>query len=249
MNPDPHKPLRDDVRLLGGMLGETVRAQAGDTVFQAVERVRRLSKSARAGNDDDFQALADELSDMPIERLLPVARAFGQFLHLANIAEQHHRVRRRRAYQRDRDAPPQRGSCDDVFGRLLATGVTPDRLWEAVCAMRVELVATAHPTAVARRRIVQKHNRIAATLARRDRTDLTVPEQVEVDDALRREVLSAWGTREVRDQRPTPIDEVRSGLIVFEQSLWDAMPHYVRSIDGALRRTTAPTPPCPSAKT
>jgi phosphoenolpyruvate carboxylase len=238
MSLDPHKPLRDDVRLLGGLLGETVRAQAGDTVFQTVERVRRLSKSARAGNDADFQTLADELADMSIDHLLPVARAFGQFLHLANIAEQHHRVRRRREYQRDRNAPPQRGSCDDVFERLLAAGVTPDRLWEAVRTVRVELVVTAHPTEVARRRIVQKHNRIAATLARRDRPDLTVSEQTDVDDALRREVLSAWGTGEVRNHRLTPIDEVRSGLIVFEQSLWDALPQYVRSVDGALRRTT-----------
>jgi phosphoenolpyruvate carboxylase len=238
MDPDPHKPLRDDVRLLGGLLGETVRAQAGDGIFQTVERVRRLSKSARAGNDADFQTLAGELSEMPVDHLLPVARAFGQFLHLANIAETHHRIRRRRQYQRDPATPPQRGSCDDVFARLVAGGLTPDALWEAVRTLQVELVVTAHPTEVARRRIVQKHNRIAAALARRDRPDLTLPEQADVDDALRREVLSAWGTSEVRGHRPTPLDEVRSGLIVFEQSLWDALPQYVRSVDRALRRTT-----------
>ena len=65
---------------------------------------------------------------MPVDEALPVARAFSHFLNLANIAEQHHRIRRRRAYQRDADAPPQIGSCDETFGRLIAAGIAPDRL-------------------------------------------------------------------------------------------------------------------------
>jgi len=236
--PDPHKPLRDDVRLLGELLGDTIRAQAGEAVFATVERVRTLAKSARAGNDADFRVLADELSRIAVDDALPIARAFAHFLHLANIAEQHHRVRRRRAYLRDPRAAPQRGSCADGFARLLASGITPDRLHEAVSALQVELVLTAHPTEVARRRLVQKHNRIAAALAMRDRPDLTTPEQGDLVAALRREIQAAWATSDVRAQRPTPIDEVRSGLIVFEQSLWDALPSYVRSLDRALRDST-----------
>src|SRR5512144_2297557 len=118
--PDPHQPLRDDVRLLGELLGETVRAQAGEGAFRTVERVRALAKSARAGNDSDFHVLSDELSHLSLDEALLLARAFAQFLHLANIAEQHHRVRRRRAYQRDPTAGPQRGSCEETFARLLA---------------------------------------------------------------------------------------------------------------------------------
>jgi len=235
---DPHKPLRDDVRLLGELLGDTVRAQAGDRIFAAVERVRALAKSGRAGNDGDFRELADELSRMDVDDALSIARAFAHFLHLANIAEQHHRVRRRRAYLRDPDAAPQRGSCADGFARLLAAGVTPDQLHASVSGLRVELVLTAHPTEVARRRLVQKHNRIAAALAQRDRPDLTAPEQDDLIAAIRREIEAAWGTSDVRRERPTPIDEVRSGLIVFEQSLWDALPQYVRSVDRALRSST-----------
>jgi len=235
---DPHKPLRDDVRLLGELLGDTVRAQAGDRIFATVERVRALAKSGRAGNDADFRELADELSRMAVDDALPIARAFAHFLHLANIAEQHHRVRRRRAYLRDPASAPQRGSCADGFARLLAAGITPDQLYTAVSALQVELVLTAHPTEVARRRLVQKHNRIAAALAQRDRPDLTAPEQADVLAGIRREIQTAWGTTEVRQQRPTPIDEVRSGLIVFEQSLWDALPQYLRSVDRALRAST-----------
>ena len=142
---------------------------------------RWRSRPARAGSGNEaFAALADVLARMSLDEALPVARAFAQFLHLANIAEQHHRVRRRRAYQRDPTRTPQRGSCEDSFARLLAAGITPDRLHEAVCALQIELVLTAHPTEVARRRIVQKHNRIARALATRDRPDLTLLEREEL---------------------------------------------------------------------
>lgn len=234
---DPHKPLRDDVRLLGEVLGDTIRAQAGEALFETVERVRVLSKQVRAG-EADLKALAAELSQVPLADALPLARAFAHFLQLANIAEQHHRIRRRRAYQRDPGAAPQRGSCADGFAALLASGVTPDDLFSAVCALRIELVLTAHPTEVARRTFVQKYNRIASLLSVRDRTDLTAPEHAELTDALRREVMTAWGTTEWRQQRATPLDEVRAGLLVFEQSLWEALPRYLRSVSDALRAST-----------
>jgi phosphoenolpyruvate carboxylase len=121
---------------------------------------------------------------------------------------------------------------------LLAGGLTADRLHEAVCAIQIELVLTAHPTEVARRTLVQKYNRIAAALAVRDRLDLTAIEHDELVAALRREIGTAWETSEVRHERPTPLDEVRSGLIVFEQSLWDALPQYLRGVDRALRART-----------
>jgi phosphoenolpyruvate carboxylase len=235
---DPHKGLRHDVRLLGELLGETLRQQCGDALFDRVEQVRALAKSARAGADPDFAELAAMLGDLPVEAAIPLARAFTHFLNLANVAEQHHRIRRRRAYLRDPHAAPQRGSCADTFARLVAGGVTREHLYESVCALRIELVLTAHPTEVSRRTLIHKYNRIAALLGEHDRPDLTVPEREEVLIALRREVVSAWDTDEVRRERPTPLDEVRSGLIVFEQSLWNALPRFLRSVDRALRATT-----------
>ena len=237
MTDDPHQPLRDDVRLLGDLLGQTLRTLEGQELFDTVERVRALAKSARAGAAGDFETLATELSRMPVQAALPVARAFAHFLHLANIAEQHHRIRRRRDYQRE-GAPPQRGSCVEAFARLLAAGVTPDGLHEAVSALRIELVLTAHPTEIARRTMVQKYNRIAAALAEQDRADLTTPERDEIEAKLLAEIMAAWGTDEVRPERPTPLDEVRSGLIVFDESLWDAVPRYLRGVDRALLAAT-----------
>src|SRR5215208_2827580 len=147
MAPDPHKPLRDDVRLLGELLGETLRRDEGIGLYERVERVRALAKRTRTGaSGEDFERLGEELRAMPTDAALPVARAFAHFLNLANIAEQHHRVRRRREYQRDPDALPQPGSCEEVFGRLRADGISADTLFEAVMSLRIELVLTAHPT-------------------------------------------------------------------------------------------------------
>jgi phosphoenolpyruvate carboxylase len=244
---DPHKPLRDDVRLLGELLGQTLQAHAGRALFERVERVRALAKSGRSGHEHDFRVLADELRQMSTDEALPVARAFTHFLHLANIAEQHHRIRRRRQYRADPDAPPQRGSCEDGFARLIAEGVSPDALFDAVSALRIELVLTAHPTEIARRTLVHKYNRIARLLAKRDRPDLTAPERDALIDALQREIAGAWGTSDLRAERPTPLDEVRSGLIIFEQSLWEAVPEYLRAVDRALVATTGRSLPLDAA--
>jgi len=118
------KPLRDDVRLLGELLGETLRAHGGEELFETVERVRALSKASRT-DDSRFHQLAALLAKLPVESATPLARAFAHFLNLANVAEQHHRIRRRRAYLADPNARPQTGSCQETFERLVAGGIAP----------------------------------------------------------------------------------------------------------------------------
>ena len=236
---DPHSPLRDDVRLLGKLLGETLRTHGGTGVFETVERVRMLSKASRAdGEEGKFNELASLLSQLPVASATPLARAFAHFLNLANVAEQHHRIRRRRAYLADPKSPPQAGSCRETFARLTSGAIGPQDLFDAICKLRIELVLTAHPTEVSRRTLIHKYNRVAELLAARDHVDLTVPEREEVLDALRREIVSAWETDEVRHDRPSPLDEVRGGLIVFEQSLWQAVPAFLRSVDTALQQVS-----------
>ena len=236
-NTDTRASLRRDVDLLGRLLGETLKDQGGPHLFDAVERVRAAAKSAREGGQSDREALSGLLADMAVEEAVPVARAFSHFLTLANIAEQYHRIRRRRARQAD-GQPPQRGSLDDGMGRLLAGGVTPEKLREAVLGLEIGLVMTAHPTEVVRRTLLHKHGRIAELLAENDRDDLTPAERKENRAALKREVASIWLTDEVRRSQPTPMDEARSGLVVFEQVLWDALPAWLRGLDGALQRHT-----------
>jgi phosphoenolpyruvate carboxylase len=235
---DPHQPLRDDVHLLGELLGEMVRAKHGADLFARIEEVRALAKQAGAGDAAAFERLGDLLRSMPLDQAVPVARAFAQFLALANVAEQHHRVRRRREHAREGQGRPQPGSCDETFARLRTSGVEAAALAHAVEALRIELVLTAHPTEIVRRTVLQIQRRIAAALALRDRPDLTPAERDDASLALRREIATAWDTDEVRGQQVTPLDEVRAGLVVFEQTIWDAVPTYLRALDRALSAET-----------
>ena len=239
--------LRDDVRLLGELLGETLRLREGQSLYDTVERVRALSKLGRSGSGHDVEALAGVLRDLPVESALPVARAFSHFLTLANIAEQHHRVRRRREYLRNPGAGPQPASCEETFPRLVARGTTADALYDAALSLDIELVLTAHPTEITRRTLIHKHLHIADALMRLDRPDLTVPERAETIEELRREIAAAWETEEIRPRRPDPLDEVTSGLLIFEQTLWDALPRYLHSLDAALRKATGRTLPLDAA--
>ena len=231
---DPHQPLRDDVRLLGRLLGDVLKSQEGLPLFETVERVRRLAKQLRASGEKDLAELSQELSKLRLKDAVPMARAFAHFLTLANIAEQHHRIRRRRDYQHDAEPTPQPGSCMEAFPRLVASGVSPDELFKKVSALSIELVLTSHPTEVVRRTLRQKHREIAHCLERLDRPDLTAHERNGVLESLRREIAASWTTDEIYHHRPTPLDEVRWGLVVFEQTLWDAVPAYLREVDAAL---------------
>jgi phosphoenolpyruvate carboxylase len=240
---DPHQPLRDDVRLLGGLLGETLRRQEGPALYERVERVRAFAKRTRRSGIDEtraerFATLGSELRAIPVDSAVPVARAFAHFLNLANVAEQHHRVRRRRDYLRNPRARPQPGSIEETLPRLLAAGITADALHAAVCGLRIGLVITAHPTEIMRRTLQHKYNVIAQALAGLDRPDLTVVERAGLTDTLRREIAAAWETEEVRRERPSPLDEVRSAMAVFEETLWDALPQFLRSLDRTLTLET-----------
>ena len=235
---DSQKPLRDDVRLLGTLLGETLTRKEGADLYTCVERVRTLAKQARRDEGDDrYRALADELAAMPIERAILVVRAFSQFLHLANVAEQHHRIRRRRARQCDPLGTPAAWSLEETLPRLAAQ-TSPERLRDAILGLRIELVMTAHPTEMMRRTLQVKYNAIATALESLDRSDTTPVERETLVATLAREITAAWETEEVRRERPSPLDEVRAAFAVFEHTLWRAIPEYLRTVDRTLTRVT-----------
>ncbi len=234
---DPHAPLRDDVRHLGEVLGRVLAAREGTAFLERVEQVRALAKSTRAGDERAAAELSALLGGLPLRDVHRVARAFAHFLALANVAEQHHRLRRRRAYLCDPDAPPQRASTAEVLTRLRAD-VAADTLHDAICRMRVELVLTAHPTQAWRPTLLRRQRRITELLALRDRGGSTPEEARALEADLLREITVVWGTDEVRARRPSVIDEVRGGLAYFEHSLWDAVPAFLRDLDRHLSATT-----------
>ncbi len=235
---DPHARLRNDIRWLGTILGDTLREQEGVALYEHVERIRQLARTARASDPPDYAAVSAALAELKLSEAETVARAFSHFLTLANIGERHHQVRRRRDHARVPDAAPQRGSFEDTFRTLLGQGLAPEALHAAVSRLAVELVLTAHPTQVVRRTLLQKHDRLERCLAKRDVSDLTVGERADVEAEVRRTVAEMWETDEVRHHKPTPLEEARGGLVVFERTLWDVIPRVVRDLDSALRDAT-----------
>ncbi len=229
-------PLRDDVRLLGRLLGEILQEQVGKEFYDTVERVRLSAKGARAGRDTDRGVLEDELRGLDTQTILNIARAFSFFLNLANIAGQHHRARRSRTDIAN--DIPQSGSLRLVFERLTGAGIAPETLYDTVTQLDVELVLTAHPTEITRRTLLKKFNRIADALNRRDHIDKYSEAHTVIVEELKREITAAWFTDEIRRTAPTPVDEARSGLAVVEQSLWYAAPRYMRELDKVLRTFT-----------
>ena len=234
MNTDIHAPLRDDVRRLGEILGDNIRDQMGEAIYDKVETIRSLAKSGRRSGD--WQPLLAIMNSLQEAELVPVARAFAHFLNYANIAEQHHRVRRRRAYEMDEAAAPQPGTLAELMPRLIAAGVAPDQIHKTLLDMRIELVLTAHPTEITRRTLLRKHNDIDELLESLDRPDLTPGERQTLLNQLRRRIVASWRTDEIRRHKPTPVDEAKWGFGTVERTLWGALPKCLRLLDGQLQK-------------
>ncbi|BFM16654.1 phosphoenolpyruvate carboxylase [Maricurvus nonylphenolicus] len=236
MTNDLHMPLREDVRLLGDLLGDTLRDQVDESLLNTVEKIRTLAKEAR--NDGDWQPLLDIMSELPDSDLVPVARAFTHFLNYANIAEQHHRVRRRKDHQRDTEAAAQEGSIQELIPRLLKAGHDPKHIANTVAQLQTELVLTAHPTEVTRRTLLRKYDDISFILEQLDRPDLTPRERQSQLDRLRRRIIAGWQTDEIRRHKPTPVDEAKWGFATIESTLWHALPEFLRTLDDQLQELT-----------
>jgi phosphoenolpyruvate carboxylase len=207
------KRLRADVRLLGELLGRVLVEQEGEWLLDLEEDLRSLARSGREGDEAARRALAGRVAGLTVERQGAALRAFGLFFQLANIAEQHHRLRRLREYEHEGQVA--RESLDDALARL--EGVDVAALIER---LTVSPVFTAHPTEATRRTILVKHMRIAALLAERDDPFLPETARDAVERMLAEEITILWQTDEVRAQRPRVVDEIRNGLWFFEHSLW-----------------------------
>lgn len=230
----------DDFRLLQSLLDEVLQREVGPKFMEKVERTRTLAQSGcnmrSAGIEDTAelieQQLAKELSNMTLEEALSLARTFSHYLNLMGTAETHHRV------SKNREAAHLSKSCHDTFSLLVQSGVSPDTLYDTVTKQQVEIVVTAHPTQINRRTLQYKHIRIAHLLEYKDRQDLGREDKEMGIEDLRREITSVWQTDELRRHKPTPVDEARAGLNIVEQSLWKAVPHYLRRLSNALKKET-----------
>jgi phosphoenolpyruvate carboxylase len=210
--------------------------QEGEDLLATEERIRRLSRAARSGAPRDELRAAVRALDIEGQGL--VQRAFALYFQLANLAEQHHRVRRRRQYEHEERVP--RESLADAFARLEEAGVTRRQLEAAAARVSLELVLTAHPTEATRRTFLAAHLRLADYLSELDDPTLPSSRRQEIEAALAEEITALWQTDEVREQRPRVVDEIRHGLWFFEQSLFEAAPRLLASYRARLPDATAP---------
>lgn len=223
-------PLREDVRLLGNLLGETLKLHAGQDLFNQIEQIRALSKGARDGQVEAEKQLEQLFLSLEDAEILPLTRAFTHFLNFANIAEQYHVVRRRRQSEFD-DTAESPNPLVPLFEKFKQQEISADTLYQQICELKIELVLTAHPTEVSRRTLIQKYDGINNTLSKFDQQKLTPRERQAVLADLKQLISSAWQTDEIRQHRPTPIDEAKWGFTTIEQTLWNAVPKFIRELN------------------
>jgi phosphoenolpyruvate carboxylase len=223
---DKERPLREDTRLLGRLLGEVIAATRGADAFDVVEATRQSAVAYRRAEGGERAKHARELDGrlhaLPIERVLDVVRAFSYFSHLANIAEDQHQNRRRRIHRRA-GSQPQQGSLEATLASLKAARIDPKAWLELLARTEVSAVLTAHPTEVQRQSILDCERQIAKTLALRERA-LDDDERLECDRTLRRLVLALWQTAMLRLSKLRVIDEIENGLQYFRLSFLSELP-------------------------
>lgn len=215
--------------MLGHLLGNTIRDAHGEELLAKVETIRKLSKTARAGSDEDRNALIEEIKSLPDDQLTPVARAFSQFLNLTNMAEQYHTISRHcESHVCEPDA------ISTLFSKLNQSDVSKLDTAQAVRELNIELVLTAHPTEIARRTMINKLVKINECLSKLELGDISFSERDKTERRLEQLIAQAWHSDVIRQERPTPLDEAKWGFAVVENSLWQGIPDFLREFDQRL---------------
>lgn len=226
-------PLRDDIRFLGAVLGETIRDHEGPEVFDLIERVRVEAFRVRR-SEVERSAVADMLRDTDIRVALPLIRAFSHFLLLANLAEDLQRDRRRAVHVAAGE-PPQESSLAATYRKLDAARPDGDAVAELLSDALMSPVITAHPTETRRRTVFDVQARITELMRRRQRYTAAEPEYAEIDTQLRRQILLLWRTALIRLARLRIQDEIEVGLRYYDLTLLEVIPRINAEVRDALR--------------
>jgi len=230
---DKDLPLKEDIRLLGRLLGDTLREQEGDEAFRLIERIRQTAiHFRREGNERIRGELEDVLGQLSDADAVLVIRAFTYFSQLANIAEDLHRNRRRRAHQVA--GSPSREGIAVALEHVAEAGVGPEKIAAFFRDALISPVLTAHPTEVQRKSILDCQLEIARLLAERDRVDLTAEERAASEDELRRVVLTLWQTRMLRELRLKVHDEIENGLSYYRSTFLRELPRLYGEVEDHL---------------
>jgi len=226
-----------EVRLLGSLLGQTIVEQAGDDLFERIERIRTRAIALRRTNDVEGRLrFAEEFSSLDLGRSEAVIQAFALYFQLINLAEERQRVRTLRRRERSARGEMLEGSVSEAIERLRRLGRSEDEIDALMVRLVVNPVLTAHPTEVRRRTVLVALRRTAGLLERLDDPRLTPSEDREVRRRLREEITLLWRTSDLRAVTPTPLDEVRSAMTFFDATLFRVVPRLYRAFDAAFDR-------------
>lgn len=234
----PIEHLREDVRLLGSLLGQVLQEQVGSELLDQVERVRRLAIARRTDPSPDRErALRDVLWSLGVREAGMVIRAFTLYFHLINLAEEHHRLRTLRDREIRGQPAPRAESVASAVAALRSEGVGSRRLAFVLERLDIRPVFTAHPTEARRASVLVHLRAVADLLAALNHPQVTPEERRRAVDSLLAHITALWQTDEVRQRRPTPLDEVQGGLYYLERSAWDAVPILYRDLQEAVEAT------------
>ena len=229
---EKNRPLVDDIRLLGRILGGVIREQEGTAAFELIERVRQLSVAYRLKRDAQAgRALDRLLKNLSGDQTVSVIRAFSYFSHLANIAEDRHHVRRRDHHERQ--GHHQEGSLATSFERLAQAGIRAADIAKTLQHAHISPVLTAHPTEVQRKSILDAERAIAELVGDRDALR-TQRERVDNEAHLRARVTQLWQTRMLRTAKLTVADEIENALSYYRSTFLRQIPRLYREIEEAL---------------
>ncbi len=242
---DSERPLVEDIRLLGRILGDVIRTQEGPEAFELVEQIRKLSVAFRRDADHEAdKALKKLLKGLPGDRAVSVIRAFTYFSHLANLAEDRHHIRRRALHERA--GHTQEGSIDVALQRLRWAGITPKSISDMLATSYVAPVLTAHPTEVQRKSILDAERDIAHLLTERDAIkaraaavnaakDALTPKELAANELqMRARVMQLWQTRLLRFTKLTVADEIENALSYYEATFLREIPKLYAELEHAL---------------
>ncbi|HFQ93357.1 MAG TPA: phosphoenolpyruvate carboxylase [Anaerolineae bacterium] len=224
------------IRLLGDLLGRTLREQESIELFKIEERIRQAAKARRAGESAAARQLADAVAALSTEETRVVAAAFAMYFDLVNLAEEHQRVNVLREREARRYPEPIRESIGDAIARLKAAGAPREELAELLDRLDIELALTAHPTEAKRRTILSKVRWISQTLHILENMRLLPGEADSLKADLYAEITNFWLTARARAAKPTVTDEARTILYYVDETFWAVLPRIYDDLDKALER-------------
>ena len=234
--PPKHAALREDVHLLGGLIGEVLREQGGQALFDLVEDDRTFAIRRRNGDAAAGVELAARVQGRPTAVARDLERAFSMWFQAVNIAEKVHRIRRRREYFLSDSAKPQPGGVEDAIDRLKAAGLPLEDVLSLLDRLRIEPVFTAHPNESTRRTILRKQQRVAGLLFDRLDPTLAPNERRGIWGRVRAELTTAWQTEDHPRERLTVADEREHVIFYLAEVLYRLVPAFYDEIAQALEK-------------